>query len=70
MTIVITGANGVVASELMDTSAGFFITSENGTTIAVGNPFAVVKISTITGILSSLVLKYKSILDKQRPSGN
>ena len=58
---------GLDASVDVNTSSDCLITLENGNTVCVGVPFSTVLISKATGISSSLVKKYKSILVKNTP---
>ena len=61
----------VAAVELSDTALAAFVTFEKGTTVCVGVPFIIVRISTETGAGdvadSSFSLKYKSIPDRKTP---
>ena len=58
---------GLDASVDVNTSSACLTTLENGNTVCVGLPFSTVLISNATGISSSLVKKYKSILVKNTP---
>ena len=58
---------GLEASWDVNTSSACLTTLENGNTVCVGLPFSTVLISNATGISSSLVKKYRSILVKNTP---
>ena len=58
---------GLDASVDVNTSSACLTTLEKGNTVCVGLPFTTVLRSNATGISSSLVKKYKSILVKNTP---
>ena len=61
-----TPSSGTVVAERL-TFSGFNVTRLNGRTRFPGYPFTTSRISSITGILSSLVAKKISTLDKKQP---